>query len=345
MSDVVARATSPQDQRSGAQEQKTPGKALRRRLLRHYVPLVLASGAALALLMNVSFFNANRYPPPGDIFTEGANAALPDGDYPPANPTDRSQHEGSAPAGQQHDGATPTTLPPGSTGGHSGPPAGGHGEGQTGAPTTQPDTSDGGAAPTEQRHAGDQDSVLLMRRYSTATGYIATVLLGLTLLLGPANLLLRRRNPISGYLRRDVGIWTAITSLVHVTFGFLVKHGDGQVLGYFFQPGDRSRILTNSFGLANWAGLAALLIAAGLAVISSDAALRKLKAKRWKRLQRFNYALFALVIIHALLYGALWRTTSPYTVLLALSVIGVVFAQAIGVRLWRQRHRPVPATT
>ena len=186
-----------------------------------------------------------------------------------------------------------------------------------------------------------------MRRYSTATGYVATALLGLTLLIGPTNLLLRRRNPVSGYLRRDVGIWTATASVVHVVFGFLVKHGDGELLGFFFQPGDRSRILTNSFGLANWAGLTALLIAAGLAVISSDAALRKLKAKRWKRLQRFNYALFALVVIHAVLYGALWRTTSPYTVLLALSVVAVLAAQAMGIRLWRQRNadRPVPATT
>jgi hypothetical protein len=38
--------------------------------------------------------------------------------------------------------------------------------------------------------------------------------------------------------------------------GFLVK----QLLGYFLQPGHRSRILTNGFGLANWAGLTALLI-------------------------------------------------------------------------------------
>jgi NADPH-dependent 2,4-dienoyl-CoA reductase/sulfur reductase-like enzyme len=41
-----------------------------------------------------------------------------------------------------------------------------------------------------------------------ATGYVATVLLGLTLLVGPANLLLRRHNPISTYLRRDLGTWT-----------------------------------------------------------------------------------------------------------------------------------------
>jgi sulfoxide reductase heme-binding subunit YedZ len=177
-----------------------------------------------------------------------------------------------------------------------------------------------------------------MRRLSTATGYIALVLLGLTLLIGPANLMLRRRTPISSYLRRDVGIATAITSIVHMVFGFLVKHGDGEVLGYFFQPGDRTRILTNSFGLANWTGLAAILIVAVLAVISSDAALRRLKAKKWKRLQRLNYALFPLIILHSLFYGALWRLTSPYTVLLGLAVLVVIVGQAIGIRLWRTRR-------
>lgn len=183
-----------------------------------------------------------------------------------------------------------------------------------------------------------------MRRYSTATGYVATVLLALTLLLGPANLVLRRRNPISSYVRRDIGIWTAITSVIHIFFGFLVKHGDGELLGYFFHTGDRSRILTNSFGLANWAGLASILIAAGLVAISSDMALRKLKARRWKQPQRVNYALFALVILHAVLYGALWRTTSPYTVLLGIAVIAVVAAQAIGFRLWRQRNESIATT-
>jgi sulfoxide reductase heme-binding subunit YedZ len=348
----------------------TPRRALRGRLLRHYAPLALGSVGALALFMNLSFFDANRYPPPAAIFEEGVEGAFPDGDSPAQDPSARTQHDGGTSQGQQHGGDPPSTAPPSETGGHSGPPPGGHsgpppdesgghsgppagghsgpppGDGDTsqpGPPTTQPDASGTADPSSQERHAGDQDNVLLMRRYSTATGYVATVLLGLTLLIGPANLILGRRNPISTYLRRDVGIWTAITSTVHVIFGFLVKHGDGQLLGYFFEPGDRSSVLTNSFGLANWAGLAGVLIVAGLAVISSDAALRKLKAKRWKRLQRFNYALFALVIVHALFYGALWRKTSPYTVLLGIAVIAVVAGQAIGVRLYRQRKAAAPA--
>ena len=174
-----------------------------------------------------------------------------------------------------------------------------------------------------------------MSRLTVATGYVALGLLGLTLLVGPANLLLRRRNPISSSLRRDVGAWTAIASVVHVILGFQL-HGRGVfgLLDYFVADG---RPLTTSFGLGNWTGLAALVIVVGLLAISTDGALRELKARRWKRLQRLNYALFALVVLHAIFYGALSRTTSPFTLLL-LSIVGVVLVgQAVGVWLWRRR--------
>jgi sulfoxide reductase heme-binding subunit YedZ len=161
-------------------------------------------------------------------------------------------------------------------------------------------------------------------RLTTATGYLALGLLGMTLLVGPANLLLRRRNPVSSSLRRDFGTWTAIFSVVHVVLGFQL-HGRGLagLLGYFVADG---RPLTNGFGLGNWTGLGALLIVAGLLALSTDASLRELKARRWKRLQRLNYALFALVVLHALFYGALSRATSPFTLLLLGTVAAVLLA-------------------
>jgi sulfoxide reductase heme-binding subunit YedZ len=175
-------------------------------------------------------------------------------------------------------------------------------------------------------------------RLTTATGYVATGFLALTLLIGPANLLLRKRNPISSYLRRDVGAWTAGFSVVHVILGLQV-HAGGQLSGflrYFFGP-DGSP-LVNSFGLGNWTGLGATVIVVGLLAISSDFALRKLKAGPWKSLQRLNYALFALVIAHAFFYGALLRVTSPFTLILALSVLAVFVGQVAGIWLWQRRY-------
>jgi sulfoxide reductase heme-binding subunit YedZ len=175
------------------------------------------------------------------------------------------------------------------------------------------------------------------RRLTTGTGYVALALLALTLLIGPANLLLRRRNPVSSYLRRDVGAWTAVFSGAHVIVSLKV-HGSGQIRDFldFFVPDGTP--LTNSFGWGNWTGLAALVIVAGLLALSSDAALRKLKAKNWKRLQRLNYVLFALVIAHAFFYGALLRETSPYAILLGLIVLAVALGQGVGIWLFRRRY-------
>jgi sulfoxide reductase heme-binding subunit YedZ len=173
------------------------------------------------------------------------------------------------------------------------------------------------------------------RDLTVGTGYIALGLLALTLLIGPANVLRHRRNPVSDYLRRDVGMWTAIVSVAHVFVGLQVHGRIGELLGYFFGP--QGAPWLNSFGLGNWTGLAATLIVLGLLALSSDFALRTLKAGPWKWLQRLNYALFALVIAHAFFYGALLRTTSPYTLLLGLCVGFVLVGQATGIWIWRRR--------
>jgi sulfoxide reductase heme-binding subunit YedZ len=135
-------------------------------------------------------------------------------------------------------------------------------------------------------------------------------------------------------------MWAAIVSVIHVIAGFFV-HGPPAPLGerilfYFFAPDGRP--LTNTFGWANWTGLAATIIVVGLLVISNNVALRKLKARKWKNLQRLNYALFALVIAHAIYYGALLRIRSISTLLLGIIVILVLVGQAVGIRLWQRRH-------
>src|SRR5215213_4497747 len=43
-----------------------------------------------------------------------------------------------------------------------------------------------------------------IQQLASPTGDVAVVLLAVTLLIGPANLLLRRANPVNSYLRRDV---------------------------------------------------------------------------------------------------------------------------------------------
>jgi sulfoxide reductase heme-binding subunit YedZ len=176
-----------------------------------------------------------------------------------------------------------------------------------------------------------------IQRLASPTGDVALVLLAVTLLIGPVNLVLRRRNPVNSYLRRDVGTWTAIWSLVHVVVSFQGhESGTFGFVRYFVVDG---RPLTNNFGMGNWTGLAATVIVVLLLVMSTDRTLRDLKSSRWKDLQRLTYALFALVVVHALFYGALARMTSPFTRILLSTVTAVLLGQATGIWLWRRRAR------
>ena len=288
------------------------------RFLFHHVPLAIASAVVFVLWMTLPLFQAAHHGREGHSQAEHSP-------FGPGAP--QAGHQGTHQASDHH--GRPQS------GGSQGPALG------AGDPPT-----DGNGHHT--RTGGWRQDRMFMARVTTSTGYVALGLLAFTLLVGPANLLLRRRNPVSNYLRRDAGAWTTIVSVIHFVVGLQV-HGPPpptplsvRMLRYFF--GADGRPLTNSFGLGNWTGLAATVIAVGLLAISSDFALRKLKAGPWKWLQRLNYALFALVIAHAIFYGALMRVTSPSTLLLGLSVLAAFVGQLVGVWLWRRRSsRTAPA--
>jgi sulfoxide reductase heme-binding subunit YedZ len=278
----------------------------RHRLLRFHLPLALASALILIAFMTLPLFDANAYPH-ADVFSDEVPQQLPQGEGGPMD------HGGDQARRMDHGGQ------------QTGPMS------HEGHQTSRSDD-------TPRESFLGRGTRGFARAFTVATGYLATGLLALTLLIGPANLLLRRRNPVSSYLRRDAGTWTAVISVVHVVYGLQV-HGSGRLADfptYFVSP--EGVALTNSFGLANWTGLVATVIVMGLLAISSDVALRKLKARNWKNLQRLNYALFALVIAHAFFYGAVIRTDSPYTLLLLLSLTAVFTGQAVGIWLWRRRH-------
>ena len=295
---------------------------LRRRLLRHHLPLALASAGVLLAFMTVPRFDANRY----------AHADLTSASFPKQRANSGRMTNMTRRSGDHIGGQTGTHAGGGNSQ-HSGAHGGQRGSGQT--------RRHGASQPQHNgmSRSGGSFLGLSARGFTVASGYLALALLALTLLIGPLNLLRRRRNPVSSYLRRDVGAWTAAFSVMHVICGLRV-HGSGRILNnaffdYFVAGG---RPLTNSFGLGNWTGLAATVIVVGLLALSSDAALRTLKARNWKRLQRLNYALFLLVVAHAFFYGALLRTDSPYTFLLLLSVIVVFSGQAVGFWVYRHRH-------
>jgi hypothetical protein len=96
----------------------------------------------------------------------------------------------------------------------------------------------------------------VVTRLSFATAYPALVLLTATLFIGPINLLLRRRNPVSSDLRRDIGILAGMAGTLHAAVGQCVHLRGRPWLYYVYGSQEKHLGLRHDlFGFANDTGL------------------------------------------------------------------------------------------
>lgn len=175
---------------------------------------------------------------------------------------------------------------------------------------------------------------------SMSTAYVGLMLITTTLLLGPWKVLRRRAVPLSFDLRRDIGIWAGLVSLAHVAVGLMV-HLRGEPWLYFVpREWEFPFVRTNLFGGANYTGLAATIIIAMLLALSNDWSIRKL-GKRWKTLQRWNYAGFALVVVHGWAYQAVENRPFPFVLVVMAMALVVLAVQLTG--FFRRRFSSSPA--
>lgn len=134
-----------------------------------------------------------------------------------------------------------------------------------------------------------------------AVGDASIVLLALSLAMGPAGRLVPAVARLSRW-RRQLGIWTALTGLVHtvlVLWGW-VAFDLGRLMGYEFVPQlGRTARLEPGFGLANLMGLVAMAWLLVLLATSSDRAVRRLGPGVWTWLQGFAHVAFYLAVLHA----------------------------------------------
>ncbi len=178
-------------------------------------------------------------------------------------------------------------------------------------------------------------------RISLATAYVALGLLGVTLSLGPLNVLRERPNPVSFDLRRDFGIWSALFGLAHTAVGLTV-HLTGRMWLYFLPAPESPSILglrADPFGAANYAGLVAALLLLLLATISNDLSLRRLGTARWRGIQRWAYLLAALTVAHGALYQLIEKQRLPLVGLFVALAAAVTTLQLAG-----RRRRRLPRT-
>ena len=165
-------------------------------------------------------------------------------------------------------------------------------------------------------------------------GYLCVLFLCVTLLLGPLNLLRKRINPVNIDLRRDTGIWAGITGCLHVVFA-VIRDSRGNILSFFFGGGGIA--LVNVRDVSNDLGLIATILLIVLMVLSNQLTLRKLKGKRWKTLQRLNYVLVPLAIVHTLIYERLNGREKPFIDVTAIVILLVLIVQFIGVSTYQKR--------
>lgn len=168
---------------------------------------------------------------------------------------------------------------------------------------------------------------------SLGAAYAAYVFLALSLLVGPWTLWRRRRRPlpVSSYLRRDFGIWATVFALLHTIVGLQV-YPDVSMWNFFFYPvGQRPLfpVRLDFFGLANHLGLIAALVLLFLLCLSSNFALRRLQAERWKKYQRWAYLAAAVTLIHGVMYLFMGQRTWGFVFMFS-----VISGLALTAQLW-----------
>lgn len=161
---------------------------------------------------------------------------------------------------------------------------------------------------------------------SLATAYVCLVLLAAALSVGPILALRSGRPLLNSHLRRDVGIWAGLNGLAHVWLGTLVSMNAAYVAAFV-----KAAAMPPSAGVRNWlfsvgavAGYIVGILLLLLLALSSDRALRRLGAPRWKRLQRASYIALGLTAAHGLAFQVLESRATALIVTLAALTLGVL---------------------
>jgi len=172
----------------------------------------------------------------------------------------------------------------------------------------------------------------ILSRASFATAYPALALLAATLLIGPWNVLRRTANPVSSDLRRDIGIWAGMLGILHAGVGQFVHLRGRPWLYYVYGPGEKHHGMRHDlFGLANYTGALGTLLLIILLATSNDLSLRRFGTHTWKQLQRWNYAVFALVAVHSFAFQGVETQKVQWVITAAACVIAALALQIAGI--------------
>ncbi len=171
-------------------------------------------------------------------------------------------------------------------------------------------------------------------RVSLVTAWLCFALLATALGLGPWQALRTGQPVLNNLLRRDLGIWAALTGLAHLVVATTVVMQPAYFRAYITGPPANPLP-----GWAGWIGTASIvagylvgLIFLLLLALSNNRSLRRLGAPRWKRLQRAAAVAFFLTLAHGVIFQVIEGRTRGWLAGL------VVVSTAILVLRWRARR-------
>jgi sulfoxide reductase heme-binding subunit YedZ len=127
---------------------------------------------------------------------------------------------------------------------------------------------------------------------------VSILLLCFSLIIGP---LVRIRTFFKFLIpwRRDIGLWFAITSLIHIGLLLNIQLG-WNPLKFFIN--DEGELLKATAHAGNWVGLFALLGTLFLTITSNRISERILGSSGWKFLQQSVYSVFWLSLLHTFIF-------------------------------------------
>ena len=175
-----------------------------------------------------------------------------------------------------------------------------------------------------------------MTRLSLLTAWLCFVLLAAALCIGPWRVLHGGQPTLNDLLRRDLGIWAAITALAHLLAATAVVMTPVYYGRYI--NGVDNQPLSNPVGqLSIVSGYLIGIVCLVLLAASNNLALRTLGAPRWKKLQRWAYVIFTLTAAHGLAFQYLEFRTGIWLLVLSLGSLVVLALQLAGRRAVRRR--------
>ncbi|HZX33995.1 MAG TPA: ferric reductase-like transmembrane domain-containing protein [archaeon] len=155
----------------------------------------------------------------------------------------------------------------------------------------------------------------LLKNVSKAAAVAGTILIAITLLLGPLSRFFPGHFRHDLIYRKPLGIAGFFFAAVHVVVAFFNSYNAD--IYYIFSE-------SNPNFLPAVYGTVAFLILIALALTSTASAIKNMGFRKWKMLQRTGYIALALIMLHfATLGGGYFLKTNTGKTLLALGIIAI----------------------